>query len=223
MAVGHRMLHAIPEEQGGDMSTALIETETAVERWNADPSRTKVEFEIRHLWGLHRVRGRFDRFDGSYVVGPAGTEIELAIDAASVDTGIARRDEHLRSPDFFFAAAHPQVRFRSTYVTGLGKGNVHVSGTLEAAGRTVPIAFDASVAMIDGELQLEATTTVDPRRFGMSEGPLRNIRPPATLHVKALLVRERPAYLRVADATGGSRAAAAADRVAVVWQHGARE
>jgi polyisoprenoid-binding protein YceI len=212
------------------MSTALIETETAVERWtpeperwNADPSRTTVEFEVRHLWGLHTVRGHFDRFDGSYVVGPAGPEIVLAIDAASVDTGIAKRDEHLRSPDFFFAAVHPQVRFRSTYVTGLGNGNVHVSGTLEAAGTTVPLAFDASVTLIDGELQLEATTTVDPRRFGMSEGPLRNIRPPATLHVNALLVRERPAYLRIADETGRSRAAAAADRVAVVWQHGARE
>jgi polyisoprenoid-binding protein YceI len=65
-----------------------------------------------------------------------------------------------------------------------------VNGTLEAAGTTVPLAFDASVTVIDGELQLEATTTVDPTRFGMTQGPLRNIRPPATLHVKARLVRE---------------------------------
>jgi polyisoprenoid-binding protein YceI len=173
------------------MSTAVVETRTAVERWNADPGRTTVEFELEHLWGLHTVRGHFDRFDGSYVDGPDGPQIELTIDAASVDTGIAKRDEHLRSPDFFFAADHPQVQFRSTRVTGLGKGNVHVSGTLEAAGTTVPVAFDASVTVIDGELQLEATTTVDQRRFGMTEGPLRNIRPPAKLHVKARLVRER--------------------------------
>jgi len=175
------------------MSTALIDTRTAIERWTVDPTRTTVEFELRHLWGLHTVRGHFDRFEGAYVEGLAGPEIELTIDAASVDTGIAKRDEHLRSPDFFFAALHPQVQFRSTRVTGLGSGNVHVRGTLEAAGTIVPLAFDASVTAIDGELLLEATTTVDQRRFGMSEGPLRNIRPPTTLHVKTRLVRERPA------------------------------
>ena len=53
----------------------------------------------------------------------------------------------------------------------------------------VPLAFDASVRVIDGELELEATTTIDQRRFGMSEGPLRNVRPPTKLHVKARLVR----------------------------------
>jgi polyisoprenoid-binding protein YceI len=174
------------------MSTALLETQTAVERWNADPTRTTVEFEVKHLWGLHTVRGHFDRFDGSYVDGPAGPEIELTIDAESIDTGIAKRDEHLRSPDFFFVALHPQVQFRSTRVTGRGNGDVHVTGDLEAAGTTVPLAFDASVTLIDGELELDATTTVDQGRFGMSEGPLGNIRPPAKLHVKTRLVRERP-------------------------------
>jgi polyisoprenoid-binding protein YceI len=61
------------------------------ERWTVDPSRTIVEFEVEHLWGLHTVRGHFPRFDGSYVRGPAGTALELTIDAASVDTGIAAR------------------------------------------------------------------------------------------------------------------------------------
>jgi polyisoprenoid-binding protein YceI len=180
------------------MSSTLIETETTagtqttIERWTADPSRTTVEFEVEHLWGLHTVRGRFRSVDGAYSVGPTGSEIELTIDAASVDTGVARRDEHLRSADFFFVDLHPQVRFRSTGLTGLGHGEVHVSGELEAAGTTVPLALDASVRLIDGELEVEATTTVDLGRFGMSEGPFGNIRPPATLHVNAHLVRERP-------------------------------
>ena len=174
------------------MSTTVIETRTAVEWWNVDPTRTTVEFEVRHLWGLHTVRGHFERFEGVYVEGPAGPEIELTIDAASVDTGIARRDEHLRTRDFFSAELHPVVRFRSTRVTGKGNGNVHVSGTLEAAGTTVPLAFDATVTVVDGELELEAVTSVDQRRFGMTQGPLRNIRPPTTLHVKTRLVRARP-------------------------------
>jgi polyisoprenoid-binding protein YceI len=67
-----------------------------------------------------------------------------------------------------------------------------VSGELEAAGTGVPVAFDASVRVIDDELELEVETTVDQRRFGMSQGPLRNVQPPVKLHVKTRLVRERP-------------------------------
>ena len=171
-------------------STLTQQTQTAVERWTVDPSLTTVEFEVEHLWGLHTVHGRFDRFDGSYVDGTAGPEIELTIDAASVDTGNAKRDEHLRSWDFFDIVPNPQVRFTSTHVTGIGDGHVHVSGELEAAGMSVPLEFDGSVRTIGGELEIEAKTTVDQRRFGMSEGPLRNVRSPTTLHVRARLVRE---------------------------------
>ena len=174
------------------MSVTLTQTRTTVEWWTADPARTTVEFEVEHFWGLHTVRGRFRRFDGVYVVGTAGLEIELTIDAASVDTGKPARDKHLRSADFFEVDAHRQVRFTSTRITGLGNGNVHVRGELEAAGTPVPVAFDASVRVIDGELELEATTTVDQRRLGMSQGPFRNVRPPAKLHVKTRLVQERP-------------------------------
>ena len=179
------------------MSTTLIAAqttaeETAVERWIADPTRTTVEFEVKHLWGLHTVRGRFRSFDGAYIVRPGGSEIELTIDAASIDTGVARRDEHLESPDFLFVALHPEVRFGSTRITGLGNGDVRVTGELEAAGTSVPLAFDASMSVIDGELELEATTTVDQRRFGMSEGLLGNVRPPTKVHVKARLVRAAP-------------------------------
>jgi polyisoprenoid-binding protein YceI len=140
------------------------------------------------------VRGCFRRFDGVYVVGTAGPEIELTIDAASIDTGISARDRHLRSADFFDVDEHPQVRFTSTQVTGIGNGQVRVSGELDVAGTSVPLAFDASVRMIGAELELEleATAAVDQRSFGMGQGPLRNIRPPTKLHVKANLVRQRP-------------------------------
>ena len=183
------------------MSSALAEMETTVERWTADPSRTTVEFEVQHLWGLHGVRGRFRSFEGAYVVGPGGSAIELTIDAGSVDTGCAARDRHLRSADFFGAEEHPEVRFMSTSVTGLGSGRVRVNGELEAGGRRVPLAFDVSVRLIDGDLDLEATTMVDQSRFGMSDGPLRNVRRPATLRVKTRLVR---ALSRFDGGGGGS-------------------
>jgi polyisoprenoid-binding protein YceI len=172
------------------MSSTLTETQTTVETWTADPARTTVEFAVDHFWGLHTVHGRFTGLDGSYVVGPAGQRLELTIDAASVDTGLPARDRHLRSADFFDVDEHPQVRFTSTRVIGIGDGRVRVSGELEAAGTSVPLVFEASVRMIGGELEIEAATTVDQRRFGMSQGPLRNVRPPTKLHVKAQLVRQ---------------------------------
>ena len=205
LAAAPATVDPITTNKGDEMSSALAERETTVERWTADPSRTTVEFEVQHLWGLHAVRGRFRSFDGAYVVGPGGSAIELTIDAGSVDTGCAARDKHLRSADFFGAEEHPQVRFTSTRVTGLGSGRVRVSGELEAAGERVPLAFDASVRLVDGDLELEATTTVDQSRFGMGDGPLRNVRRPTTLRVKTRLVRVPSGF---DGGRGGSRGVA---------------
>jgi polyisoprenoid-binding protein YceI len=188
MAAAAGTLYPIPTE-GDEMSSAAIETQTTVERWTADPTRTTIEFEVEHLWGLHTVRGRFHRFDGLYTVGPGDSQIELTVDAGSVDTGCPARDDHLRSADFLGVDEHPLVRFTSTRVAGMGSGRVHVRGELEAAGTRVPLAFDASVRLVDGELELEATTVVDQSRFGMSAGPLQNVRRPTRLRVKTHLVR----------------------------------
>jgi polyisoprenoid-binding protein YceI len=157
-------------------------------RWSADADRSSVDFAVRTFWGLLTVRGHFDRFDGSYEVGPEGARIELMIDADSIDTGNAKRDAHLRSTDFFAAAEHPQVRFTSTRVRDVGDGTLRVEGELRAAGKVVALELDATVAHLrDGRLEMEATTAIDQRRLGMSSGLLGMIRPPATLHVKALL------------------------------------
>ncbi len=64
-----------------------------------------------------------------------------------------------------------------------------MSGELEAAGRRVPLAFDASVRLVDGDLELEATIMVDQSRFGMSDGPFRNVGRPTKLRVETRLVR----------------------------------
>ena len=174
-------------------SIAIENTQPMMERWTVDPQRTTVEFEVNHFWGLHTVHGRFDRFEGSYTVGPAGPQIDLAIDAASVDTGNAARDKHLRAEDYFDVAEYPQMRFSSTRVRPTGIGRVQVSGTLSAAGASVPVDFEATVRLVDGELEVEATTTVDQSQFGMISGPLWNVRRPVKLHVKARVVPEPPA------------------------------
>jgi polyisoprenoid-binding protein YceI len=160
----------------------------AAERWTLDPARTTIEFQARHLWGLSAVRGRFTRFEGTYATGPEGRPaIDLTIDADSIDTGNAARDRHLRSYDFFDVVEHPEVRFTSTDVSS-ADGYWRISGDLQVAGKRVPLVLDASVRQIGQDVELEATTTVDPRALGMSAAPLWSIRPPATLHVSACLV-----------------------------------
>jgi polyisoprenoid-binding protein YceI len=168
-------------------TTASEQTTVAPPRWSLDRDGSSVDFTVKTMWGLIPVRGRFDRFAGSYEVGRNGTTIELTIDADSIDTGNAKRDEHLRSSDFFDVGDHMQVRFRSTRVHAVGDGMLHVRGNLEVAGVVEPLEFAATVQPASEGLAVEATTTVDQRRFGMSSGVVGMIRGPATLHVKALL------------------------------------
>ena len=172
--------------------TIITSEERAVAptHWSIDRDETSVEFTVKTFWGLMTVHGCFDRFDGSYELGPSGTTIELTIDADSIDTGNAKRDEHLRSPDFFDVDNDAQVRFRSTRVDAVGDGTLHVVGNLEVAGIAEPLEFAVTVQPAGDGLALEARTTVDQRRFGMSSGLLGMIRRPATLHVEALVKRD---------------------------------
>jgi polyisoprenoid-binding protein YceI len=170
------------------MTTMLEEQTTAVtQRWSVDRAASSIDFAVKTFWGLLTVRGRFDRFDGYYEVGRDGTEIELTIQADSLETSNALRDTHLRSEDFFNIVLHPSVRFRSTRVEEADDGMLRVAGTLQAAGTTVPVELDATVQEVGADLEIEATTTVDQRQFGMSSGNLGMVRSPATLHVKARL------------------------------------
>ena len=75
--------------------TTYNQRAAAPTRWSADSDRTSVDFAVNTFWGLLTVRGHFDRFSGSYEVGPDGARIELTIDADSVDTGNAKRDEQV--------------------------------------------------------------------------------------------------------------------------------
>ncbi len=156
-------------------------------RWLVDPDRSSVEFAVKTFWGLLTVRGRFERFDGWYDADSDRQSIELTIDADSLTTANGKRDAHLRSFDFFGVAEHPCVRFTSTRVRNAGDGTLHVEGGLEAAGVVLPLEFDATVREVSEELVVEAITTVDPRRFGMSRGHFGMIRPSARLHVAARL------------------------------------
>jgi polyisoprenoid-binding protein YceI len=175
-----------PENQLAEVRRRIDRLQTPT-RWVVDGAESVVQFAVRTYWGLATVRGRFDRFEGTYEVGPGGTKIELRIDADSLDTGNATRDKHLRSNDFFGVDEHPQMRFTSTRVVHIRDGTLHVEGNLDAAGKVVTLEFDANVAQTGAVFELETTTTVDQRQLGMSSGPFGMIRPPTTMHVRARL------------------------------------
>ena len=84
--------------------------------WNIDPAHTSVEFAVKHMM-LTTVRGHFKDVSGTITVdddNPGRSKIEVEIGAASLDTGVADRDTHLKSADFLDAEKHSKITFRST-------------------------------------------------------------------------------------------------------------
>src|SRR3954470_20807078 len=155
--------------------------------WQLDPARSSVEFRVRHFYGLMTVKGEFADYAGTLDLG-ATPAVELTIQAASLDTKMAKRDEHLRSEDFFDLESAPQVRFIPDRAE-LGGDTLRVHGQLHAAGRQLPLELDATVREVDGELEIEAVTEVDHRELGMTWSPLGILRAPSKLIVRGRLVR----------------------------------
>jgi polyisoprenoid-binding protein YceI len=93
-----------------------------------------------------------------------------------VQTGNRKRDEHLRSADFFDAENHPRVRFLSDSVDLQGD-TLKVRGRLSARGRSIPVELDAQVCTVDGEVEIEAATTAPHRELGMTWSPLGMVPP----------------------------------------------
>jgi polyisoprenoid-binding protein YceI len=158
-------------------------------RWRLDPTRSRVEFQTGSFWGLTTVTGHFDRFDGVLDLS-AQRAIELSLEVDSLDTRNAKRDKHLRSPDFFDAANHPQLRYLAEAT--LAGERLMAKGVLLAAGRSVPVEVEATLRQIDRELEVDAVTQVDHRALGMTWSPLGMVRGSSTLIVRGRLVQDAP-------------------------------
>lgn len=159
--------------------------------WRLDPENSSIEFHVRHFWGLMTVKGHFDRYDGTIDGGPRPA-VTLTIQPDSLDTNDKKRDEHLRSGDFFDIARHPEVRFDSD-TASLHGNTLRVAGTLHAAGKSIPLHLDARMSEIAGQPHIEAVTTADHRQLGMTWSPLRMLRAPSTLIVRGRLTQARSA------------------------------
>src|SRR3954447_6491334 len=92
------------------LTSAVALPVQAAETYNVDPGHSEVSFQVRHL--VTQVRGKFNDYKGAIQLDPAKLEnsaVEFAIKTASIDTGVADRDKHLRSADFFDAEKFPEI------------------------------------------------------------------------------------------------------------------
>jgi polyisoprenoid-binding protein YceI len=118
----------------------------APETFAIDPAHSAVGFSIRHLFS--KVPGRFTRFEGKLTVDRddwTKSSVQVSIDAASIDTNEPKRDQHLRSPDFFDVAKNPKITFQSTAVKLAAPNKLQVAGNLTIKGVTKPATLDVDV------------------------------------------------------------------------------
>ncbi len=152
----------------------------AADEFVFDPSHTHILFSIDHL-GFSDVHGEFLDFEGSAVFDPDAPEnssVSVTIDTASIDTGWAARDEHLRNADFFDVGTHPTMTFESTSIEMTGDDTAVVTGDLTILGTTQEVTLDVTMnGMGPHPFQegvtvagFSATGSIDRTAFGLAYG-----------------------------------------------------
>jgi len=202
------------QRTGSPAGTRAAAAALAQGAWELDPQRSAIGFAVPFWWGFGTVRGRFTRYTGRMDLRrrPA---IELTIDAASVDTGNARRDRRLRSDEFFAIARDPYIRFVSRVVR-IEDDRLSVLGDLMARGARIDVEVEATVCACaaDGEYQLDAETFVMHSGLGLRWNPTQITRPWSRLAVGGRLVRV-PAQTR--ETAPGRRPARACHGPIPAW------
>ena len=111
--------------------------------YTIDPAHSGVTFKISHS-DLNWIHGRFNQFSGKFAVDPSDqskSSFTLAIRPETIDTNNAKRDGHLRSPDFFDTKKYPEMKFTSTSVKAVN-GGLEVTGDFTLHGETKPVTFN---------------------------------------------------------------------------------
>jgi polyisoprenoid-binding protein YceI len=154
--------------------TTRVATLTA-RAYTIDKAHSEVTFKVRHL--LTKVRGRFSDFSGTVRFDeeqPERSSIALSIDAATIDTNNADRDQHLRSDDFLAVDQYPMITFTSTRIAGTNADTYDVSGTLTIRGVareiTLPVAYLGTATDPWGNVRagFETEVTVNRKDFGLT-------------------------------------------------------
>ncbi|MGV0814255.1 YceI family protein [Mycolicibacterium boenickei] len=158
--------------------------------WTLVPDRSRVTFRNKTLWGLATVTGQFTEFAGE---GSADAAVNgrVTIAAASVRTGIGKRDEHLRSADFFDVETHPEITVRAKGLVPSDDGVARLTTVLTVRGvsKTVELPVDLQV-LDDGALQLSGQFPVQRAEFGVSGNLLGMVGPTTVLSGELVFTRD---------------------------------
>lgn len=154
-------------------TTASIAPGLATGTWSIDASHSSVAFVARHLM-VSKVRGSFGEFSGSIVIGEdlASSRVDAIVQVASISTGDASRDEHLKSSDFFALDAHPTWSFQSTSIERAGS-DFKLHGDLTIKGVSKPVTFDLEFEGVatdpwgNTKAAFSAETEVNRKDFGL--------------------------------------------------------
>jgi len=158
-------------------SMLAVPLPVSAKTYNVDPQHTSVTFKVRHLFTS--VVGRFERFEGKIEFDqsdPQQTKVSGSIKAASINTNVAKRDQHLRSPDFFNAQKYPRITFVARKVLRVdpGKKKGRLQGELTIHGVTRPIVLDVEFLGEGNDpwgntrAGFHATTKLNRKDFGLT-------------------------------------------------------
>jgi polyisoprenoid-binding protein YceI len=139
--------------------------------WTLDGAKSSVGLSSKSMWNLVKVKGRFTQVTGAAVISAAGEATgTITVAAATVNTGVKKRDDHLRSADFFDAAKYPDISASVTSVTLAGDGgDAAFSGTLTVRDQTRPVTINGKVsAQGADQITLDAELPINRGDYGMS-------------------------------------------------------
>ncbi len=147
----------------------------AIRRWEIDSGHSGIHLSARHMM-LTRVRGVFTRWSGTILADEADlarAAVDVYIDATSLDTGVADRDAHLKSPDFLHVARYPELVFRGTRLERQGEARATLTGALTLHGVTREVTLDVEFTGRCNDpwgherAGFFARTTLDRRDYGL--------------------------------------------------------
>lgn len=159
--------------------------------WNLAPERSTITFKIRNMWGLLRVKGRFTEFSGDGQLTNNGAVYgRLDIRAASLRTGIGRRDQHLRSADFFDVERYPEISVVITALEPTTGNAADLRASFTIKGINEPVTLPVEIAELnDGSVRISGETKVERSQFGLGWNKFGVISPTATVAADAIFMR----------------------------------
>jgi polyisoprenoid-binding protein YceI len=148
----------------------------ATNHWDIDVGHSAIHFWVRHMV-ISKVHGRFAKWSGAIELDPqdlARSSVAVRIDAASIDTQVADRDAHLRSPDFLDVAKYPELAYVSRKVESLGGGALRITGDLTLHGVTREVVLEGEYAGTGKDpwgnerAGFSAKAAIDRKAFGLA-------------------------------------------------------